>query len=126
MKKLALCAAITLSVFSFSGVALASEDRADHFKGQPSETLEAAVSNFSEYNKKLAEVLAKDELAPADMVQVHELTYTLENALEKIRDELEELADILEEVHVASEELDAAEIREQGGRYLDTAGKVIP
>lgn len=125
MKKLALCTVVSLSFFSLSGASLAS-DRPDHFQGESSETLEAAVSNFSEYNKKLADVLAKDELAPADMVQVHELTYTLENALEKIRDELEDLADTLEEVHVASEKLDADEIREQGNSYLDTAGKIIP
>lgn len=125
MKKLALCAVVTLSAITLSGAALADE-RHDHFKGQPSETLEAAVSNFSEYNKKLADILAKDELAPADMVQVHELTYTLENALEKIRDDLDDLADTLEEVHVASEKLDVEEIREQGSLYLDTAAKVIP
>ncbi|HEY8386652.1 MAG TPA: DUF6746 family protein [Porticoccaceae bacterium] len=126
MKKLVQCAVLTFTAVGFTGAVLASDDRPDHFKGVPSETLEAAVGNFSEYNKKLAEILAKDELTPEDMVHVHELTYTLENALEKLEDEIDDLADVLEEVHEASERLDAATVKQQGDRYLDTAGKIIP
>ncbi|HBZ30747.1 MAG TPA: hypothetical protein DEO56_09165 [Nitrosomonas nitrosa] len=102
-----------------------AEERPDHFKGKPSETLEQAVANFSEYNGKLADLLAKDALSLQDLHQVHELTYTLENALEKLNAELTELANTLEAVHVASENGDAKTTKEQGARYLDTARKVI-
>ncbi|CAE6516423.1 hypothetical protein C8R30_10724 [Nitrosomonas nitrosa] len=114
----------SLFALSFSAM-IQAEERPDHFKGKPSETLEQAVANFSEYNGKLADLLAKDALSLQDLHQVHELTYTLENALEKLNAELTELANTLEAVHVASENGDAKTTKEQGARYLDTARKVI-
>jgi hypothetical protein len=104
--------------------ALASE-RPDHFKGKPADTLEQAVANFSEYNRKLDTLLKQKTLAGKDMHEIHMLTYTLENALEKIRAELGELAETLEAVHVASENADADTVREQGRAYLQSARQVI-
>lgn len=123
MKKMTLLVA-GLFALGLSAVVQA-EERPDHFKGRPSETLEQAVANFSEYNGKLADLLTKDALSPNDLHQVHELTYTLENALEKINAELTELAKTLEAVHVASESGDAKTTKEEGARYLDTARKVV-
>lgn len=123
MKKMTLLVA-GLFALGLSAVVQA-EARPDHFKGRPSETLEQAVANFSEYNGKLADLLTKDALSPNDLHQVHELTYTLENALEKINAELTELAKTLEAVHVASESGDAKTTKEEGARYLDTARKVV-
>jgi hypothetical protein len=40
------------------------------------------------------------------MVKIHELTYTLENALGKLSEDLAKAAVDLEEVHLASEKLD--------------------
>lgn len=109
-----------------AAVSLQAEERFDHFKGEPSETLEQAVTHFSTYNDKLAEVLERDDLEMADLVGIHELTYTLENALEKINEELAELTVVLEALHVASETADFEGTREHGRAYLDTARKVIP
>ncbi len=89
--------AVSLAV---AGGAVA-EDRPSHFKGQAAPDLNTAVANFSEYNNRLEKILA-GELTDADLATVHELTYTLENALEKINIDLEELAEILEKVHIAS------------------------
>lgn len=123
MKKITF---LITSLFALSlSAMIQAEERPDHFKGKSSETLEQAVANFSEYNGKLADLLAKDALSPHDLHQVHELTYTLENALEKLNAELTELANTLEAVHVASENGDAKTTKEQGARYLDTARKVI-
>lgn len=113
-------AAVALSVS-----ALAHAERPDHYSGLPSETLEQAVANFSEYNSKLESVLA-GELNPAAMNEVHQLTYTLENALEKISDELDRLADTLEEVHLGSESNNADAVRNQGKEYLETSRKLVP
>lgn len=114
--------AVALSGF-FAGSVMA--DSVEHFKGVPSDTLEQAVANFSEYNQKLAEVLA-GELDNNAMVEVHELTYTIENALAKINAEFTELADTLEEVHLASEKFDAAEVQAKGDTYVSVATQVIP
>ena len=102
-----------------------AEDRPDHYKGEKSETLEQAVKNFSEYNGKLEALLSKDKLSDADMATVHQLTYTLENALNKIKGELDSLSETLEVVHKASETVDADTTLKKGREYLSTSRQVI-
>ncbi|PCM44158.1 DUF6746 family protein [Marinobacter sp. ANT_B65] len=96
----------------------------DHFKGEPSHTLEQAVTNFSQYNKKLEKVLAGD-LTPEAMNEVHQLTYTLENALQKLDDEIDELEETLEKVHKASERADTDTVRNAGKQYLTNSRKIV-
>ncbi|RUO20223.1 DUF6746 family protein [Aliidiomarina haloalkalitolerans] len=109
-----------VSLFFVLPTAIA-QDRVDHYKGEPSPTLEVAMKNYVEYNQRLQAVLAKEELTTEDMVLVHELTYTLENALERIQAELEVIAETLEEVHVASETMDFETVKTSGARYLKHA-----
>ncbi|WP_111642525.1 DUF6746 family protein [Marinimicrobium alkaliphilum] len=100
--------------FGLAGGAVA--DRVDHFKGKSAETLTEAVENFATYNRRLASLLDQ-ELSDARLVEIHELTYTLENALEKINAEMTVLADTLEELHVASETFDREALAAAGERY---------
>jgi Family of unknown function (DUF6746) len=123
MKK--LLALLVAVVFLGHSAFVAAEEKSGHFKGKPSETLEAALSNFSEYNDKLSEILKQDKLNPVDMQHIHELTYTLENALEKINASMIELAVLLEAVHVGSESGDTAAAQVEGARYLDMARQVV-
>jgi hypothetical protein len=60
------------------------------------------------------------------LAQIHELTYTLENALEKIDREMQTLTKTLEALHVASETADFGGTRSQGEAYLATARKLVP
>jgi hypothetical protein len=106
--------------------ALADDDRPDHFKGEPAPTLDVAVSNFSTYNQELATLLAQDELSPEDLASVHQLTYTLENALEKITAEVETMAETLEEVHLGSETNDPERVQDNGATYLEAAQTLVP
>lgn len=103
----------------------ADEDRPEHYEGEPAETLEQAVANLSEYNAKLEAIIEKDELTDADHAEIHELTYTLENALGKMREELDSMAENLEAVHLASEERDADVIAEKGPAYLSAAQTLV-
>ena len=96
-----------------------------HYKGKPAETLPQAVANFSEYNRKL-KALLDGPVTDADMDEVHQLTYTLENALKKINEEMASLADTLEKVHKASEKLDRDATIEHGRTYLSVSGQVVP
>lgn len=117
---------VVLLLASMAPLALAEVERVAHFQGEPSHTLEEALENFSQGNAQLAEILAQGELDGSAIFAVHELTYTIENALEKLREELEELAEVLEEVHVASERNDAETVQDRGEIYLETARKIIP
>lgn len=103
---------------------MASADDVSHYQARPSDTLDQALANFNEYNGRLEELLAGD-LEPADLAQVHELTYTLEDALEKIREEASEVAEALEEVHLASERADTEAVRKHGNTYLGAAKKLV-
>lgn len=118
MRHLLPALAVT-AVLATSGGALA--DEVDHYEAQPSRTLEEAMSNLAEYNDRLNEIMEKDELSADDLDAIHQLTYTLENALARIDTELEGMAVNLEEVHLASERLDRETLREHGPRYLRKA-----
>lgn len=120
LRKFAIAAATCLLIAS---PAMADDD-VRHFKGEPANTLEQAVANFSEYNTRLDTVLG-GELTPETMNDIHQLTYTLENALETMEDELDELADTLERVHKASETADTDTVRSAGKHYLETSRKIV-
>ena len=97
----------------------ADSERPDHYEGLPAETLEVALANLSEYRATLAGVLARDPLSSADLNEVHRLTYTLENALERMTIDLHALAELLEVVHVASEQADAETVRSKGRAWIE-------
>ena len=123
MKNLIKSAVLAVSL-AVAGVAVADAERPDHFKGVASPDLQTAVANFSEYNNRLETALAA-ELTNENLQAIHELTYTLENALEKINSELEELAETLEEVHIASETYKRDDLQKVAPVYLETARIIV-
>ncbi|MDM7858363.1 DUF6746 family protein [Thiopseudomonas acetoxidans] len=123
MKNIFTIAGLTIGL-AFASVTFADEERVQHFKGLPAPDLATAVANFSEYNTRLEAKLAS-KLTDEDLAEIHVLTYTLENALEKIEDELEELAETLEEVHVASETFDREKLKKNGDVYLQVSRTII-
>ncbi|MFN2287813.1 MAG: DUF6746 family protein [Chromatocurvus sp.] len=122
MKKGILTATLLLSSLVL-GSAGASE-RLDHFKGHPSEDIEQAAKNFLDYNQRLAVLVERDRLSAVDLSTVHELTYTLENALERMKEDLEALAEALEEAHVASEAGNYDATLAKARAYLEKAGLI--
>lgn len=121
-----------LIAMAFSGLLVVApftlahdESRIDHFEALPSETLVQAVDNFTTHNVHLAAILEQETLSMDDLNAVHELTYTLEVALEKLHTDLAALADTLEAVHVASETGDIDGVRVNGDAYLKTAWSVM-
>ncbi|PCF95505.1 DUF6746 family protein [Vreelandella nigrificans] len=123
MKRFAL--AVLASLLS-SGMVVADEhDRYEHFEGKPSETLAEAVTNFSEGNQRLAELIAADSISDEQMNEIHMLSYTIENALQKIDEEVDAMAILLEEVHLGSETLDQARVLTNGQEYLSAAQTLV-
>lgn len=104
-------------------------ERAEHFEGKEAKTYDEAVSNMKSANNKLEERLAKDELSGEDFYKIHRMSYTMENALEVIREESDgdfaDIAENLESVHLASEKRDAQTVREDGKQYLKKAKSIL-
>jgi len=123
-KSLACVPALVLGLAA--GTPSLASDRVEHYDAKSAATLEAAVANFTEYNDRLAAILEQDGLEGADLEAIHELTYTLENALARMREDMAGLADTLEALHLASEDHDEAVAREHGAAYLTTARTLVP
>ncbi|MFQ3578066.1 MAG: DUF6746 family protein [Verrucomicrobiia bacterium] len=102
-----------------------AEERPAHFSGKEAPTLEDALANLKEANAELAHILRKEELEGADLLRVHMLTYTIENALEKIGEEQVRLAELMEKVHVAAEMNDAQTVKTQGATFLKESAPLI-
>ena len=124
MKK-SLFAVAILSIGLWNLGAQASDHGVKHFKGVPSETYEQAVANLAEHNSKLTAIVAKESLTPKDMADIHQLTYTLENAIERIKEHLDMTAETLEDVHQASEKAQYDIARDQGRIYLEQSGVFV-
>ncbi|MBK1621176.1 hypothetical protein CKO42_22710 [Lamprobacter modestohalophilus] len=116
---------ITLALFlTVSGSVAADElspDGRPHFSGKDADSVKEAFHHFEEGNEKLEKYLKGDSIEGADLAHVHELTYTLENAIAKMQAALARLATSLEEVHLASERGDADVVLESGREYLSIA-----
>lgn len=108
----------------FWATALPASD-VDHYSGKEADTLEEAVSNLREYNARVADLLDKDELTGDDLAKVHELSYTIENALARIRTELGTMADTLETVHLGSERGEKETVRDNGRVFLERSRTLI-
>jgi septal ring factor EnvC (AmiA/AmiB activator) len=114
-----------LAALALAAAPVIADDRPEHYKGEPSATLEEAFANLAEYNTRLRTILDKGEVQGDDFNEIHRLTYTLENALGRIEDELEELEDDLEEIHQASEKGDSKRIDKYAPRYFDRAEQLL-
>ena len=96
-------------------------ERIDHFRGEQPESWKQAVTLYTEYNAELRKILAREKLTTQDSARIHELTYTIENALEYMEIALSATEDSLEELHLASESTDLVRTRLLGQEYLSDA-----
>ncbi|WP_116367446.1 DUF6746 family protein [Parahaliea mediterranea] len=116
LRRAAIAASLLFSMASNSSHA---EQRFDHFQGAPAASVAEALSNLEVYNEYLQTLLDKDQqLSDADMGKIHQLSYTLENAIQKLQEELNGIAASLEEVHLGSEQLQRERVLENGQDYL--------
>lgn len=102
-----------------------ADQRPEHYQALPAESIEQAVSNLTSYNQELEALISQSELSDEDMVKIHELTYTLENALQRLQAELEGTAEVLEEVHLGSETMDSNRVLDNARRYLQSMNEIL-
>lgn len=110
-----LATPVALALFALPATA----QEVDHYEPVPSETLAEAMENLATYNARVEEVLARDELSVSDMEEIHQYTYTMEQAVARIATSMAEIAENLEEVHLASEGDDSADLRDKAAAYLE-------
>lgn len=121
MKKLSAtvgCLLLTASVAQ-------ADEKYSHFPSLDAPTTTAALCNLATFNQKLQVIAKKKALTPEDMVKVHELTYTLENAVIRLKKDLDSIAVDLEKVHKASEHLDLKTIQSSGKDYLAATSLLV-
>lgn len=109
----------------FTLPALADDDRVEHYRGEPANSLSEALANLAEYNEQLRAIVDQGELSGDDFHQIHQLTYTLENALGRLDDELEEMEEDLETIHIASERGEAGRIQEAAPAYFRRGDELL-
>ena len=120
----ALKGVLAVSLMTISSLGMASDDR--HFHGERVDSLSQAVKVFSEQNKKFAAMLEKGSISLKEMGDIHQMTYSMENALRKIKREVDEMEYLLEEVHEASEHGGNQKVLEDGRKYLEKAQTLVP
>lgn len=116
---------VTVFAFAmvFAGVpssfAVHHEERVDHYEGHTISTKEGALQALAEGQEKIKGFLAKDELDVTEMEDIHELSYTLEAAVDKLialksfsEAELSALDEAVQAVHYASENHEEEKLRE--------------
>ncbi len=108
----------TIGSLLFTGFMAQADEKYSHFPSLEAPTTSAALCNLATFNEKLQAIATKKELSPEDMVKVHELTYTLENAIVRLKKDLDTIAVDLEKVHKASEHLNQNIIKNSGDKYL--------
>jgi hypothetical protein len=120
MKKVLSLTILALGM-SLSPALFANEkvpERAAHYQGKQASDLNEAIANLKDGNARLKELLA-GKVGEYDMHDIHSLSYTLEEAVARLRDELATVADELESMHFYSEGLKREEVIKHGNAYLE-------
>lgn len=121
------CASVAL-FFSVIGMSQALSDgnaSANHFPSVASASVAEAQCNLAKYNASLQDIINLPKLTVTDMLSVHELTYTLEQAIQRLQVSLADVAEELEKVHKASEHLDPNIIVSSGQIYQEKLQAIL-
>lgn len=96
-----------------------ADDSPGHYSGKPAQTLEQARVLLLQHNQELSALLKAESLSPVDLNTIHQLTYTLENALEKIANDVALAQTTLEALHKASETNAPQKVKALAKTYLE-------
>lgn len=131
MMKRLTAAVLTFGLIAGANPALAdgdgadhSRDTAQHYEAKPAPNLEAAVKNLRAYNQRLEEHL-NQEMTVENLEKIHQLSYTLENALQQMDEDLENIASVLEGMHLASEKRNEETVKGNAETYLKNMNMIL-
>ncbi|MDZ7713119.1 MAG: DUF6746 family protein [Rhodovibrio sp.] len=100
------------------------EAQVQHYKAEPAPNLETAVKNLRAYNRKLEKHLDQ-EMTVENMEKIHQLSYTLENALKRMETDLDNIASVLEGMHLASEARKPEKVQGNAETYLKNMNMIL-
>ena len=103
---------------SFMSTPLLATD-VDHYKGKPSPDLKSALCNLQSHDADFKAMIGNDPMKVEDLAKLHQMTYTMEVALQKVQQELVKAAESLEKVHKASEVLAGDNVKVTAPDYLN-------
>lgn len=94
------------------------EERVDHYKGEAMETVDKAVKSLHENIAKISALMAAEDFGAVEMEDIHEISYTLETAIDELIKEkagtperLGSIDEAVQAVHYASENQEEEELR---------------
>ncbi|WP_321275750.1 DUF6746 family protein [Thiomicrorhabdus indica] len=108
------------ALMAMTTTAMASEDK--HFDAQMPTSFMQAQQQLVEGKAELAKIVADGEVSMAEMGKVHQLTYSLENALEFMEEEMEQIQETLERVHKGSEHGTNQQVLQDSQQFLKDSG----
>ncbi len=114
----------TAMILAVATVSVAHATDVRHFKGEKPETLAEAFAIIEKYNAQL-EGRIQYELTPYTMAEIHQMSYSLENALQFIEEHLDTTQENLEKVHIASETNDPETVQAKGKEYLQGTKELL-
>lgn len=109
-------------LFSYNVVAL---EEINHFEGKSSDSIQAALCNLKTYNLALQKRTDKKHMVIQDHADIHQITYTLEVAVQKLQSELAIIAEELEKVHKGSEAANNNKVKSAGEIYLNKTSELL-
>ncbi|TQV73122.1 hypothetical protein FLL45_16850 [Aliikangiella marina] len=96
-----------------------------HFAGKEVADYSQALAVLKSHNHQLKLLLSQKRLTKADLEQIHQMTYTMENAYQKMQQELTSTAEALEALHLASEGESSEKARELAKNYVVKSEQVL-
>ncbi|MGB0719541.1 MAG: DUF6746 family protein [Bdellovibrionales bacterium] len=126
MKKLFLLSTTAILIGGFATLAIAETDHdhhdeapIQHYEAQSFENVAAAKQGLIDNNAKIAELLKSETLSGAQLEKIHEISYTLENAIDTliaekagVQAKLESVDEAVQAIHHASEDHEESHVRE--------------
>lgn len=135
MKKLLaiLCILAVLGGISYQAIAEDDHDHehVEHYEGQEFKNADDALATLNEKNGEIAEILKADKLTGSQFEKIHEISYTLEDAVDALKEKkagaeskLDTIDEAVQALHHASENHEEAKVREWFAKLDPAAGNI--
>jgi arginine utilization protein RocB len=112
---------LALACAAATSAPVRADERPDHFEGEASTSFADAIDKLAAANRRLRELTADRTPSPAELHEIHVASYTMEQAIARLRGDLDAAAEALERLHLASERADVASAQAAARDFLGVA-----